>query len=260
MKKSLIFALTLILILAQSVFVYAGNIAEVTQTGNGHLATVYQEGDENEAYVEQDLYSGRGTTSGAVADIEQVGIENYASQYQTGRNGTYASVIQEGNNNQSLQDQDIEGTTGTRQSILTQEGDGNTTDNFQTSSTWVESLLKQVGNNNLIMLYQLGESSSDITQTGDENAVYLYQNPGSFFLTQTGDRNEVFGINEGDDADPMGVAEIPPFAEQYGSSFIGTQDGDDNQVNLYQSGNNVGLVSQVGYSNVIGLFQTGINL
>ena len=28
---------------------------------------------------------------------------------------------------------------------------------------------------------------------------------------------------------------------------------------IYQSGNNVGLVSQVGYSNVIGLFQTGIN-
>ena len=139
-------------------------------TNNGYYGGVYpnervlinQVGEGNAATQN---FTGRGSSHGNSADIQQIGDRNFAVQVGNGRN-IFAEFVQNGNDNRAESNQD-----GQEQQVFAnQDGDGNII------------TFMQEGSNNLAKIFQDGDMNmGSVTQTGMGNIGTI---------TQTGNMNQ----------------------------------------------------------------------
>jgi hypothetical protein len=180
MKKLFVVALVLILALSMSGLAWA-NTAEVTQEGNDNVVEltqagsnfveIGQDGDDNKATVVQDGVNELNIVQAGVfqvgdentADTTQVGYQNTACIYQLSSaiaSGYDASVAQTGDNNSAI----------VLQQALAALGEG-----YDVTSG-NKAVVNQDGSGNVAHLIQLGDNTSYITQSGNDNNASVFQN------------------------------------------------------------------------------------
>jgi hypothetical protein len=224
---------------AQSVVTQSGdgtnldrqNEVSVTQDGVGAFSSVSQAGsDRNEAEVIQDgdnmsIVEQTGTSLGA--EVRQDGDFNNSWIYQNGNssqvgnalNGSSAGVIQTGDNNSSLVDQDPSSYATTN---VTQIGDHNNSTVIQevtggAGANRSSADVDQLGNNNL----------SNVTQTSALNNARL-----DATVLQDGDWNNS-AVTQGGQDNEASVSQDG----NYHASTV-TQSGEDADATVTQTGNN----------------------
>lgn len=259
--------------------------ANVSQTGKNNISTVYQltdnsgvnksvviqEGNANQAYVEQYETGGGGNTPGTDAFIKQVGNQNIGFQYMNApgfNSGQKQTAEQYGNNNlvnqrvdngyNVLQTSFQEG----NQNIATQTSSGaykymhiktlgNSSEAHQIATDTKANLnIEQFGGNNFAQQYFSGDfafstpNSGDIIQSGNNNigVQTLVGSIGNDLdIFQTGNTNYSNQYTEGD--------QNFSFVSQTGNSNIG---------NILQTGdNNIGSITSVGNGHVGSIIQSG---
>ena len=193
-----------------------------------------------------------------IADIDQ------ASNDKGNAAGAEAYLEQIGLGNEAYLVQKTGGNTGPRPSFteLSQIGDNNSADIYQnqkTSSMNLYIYLDQEGDDNEAFLTQNTRASSDIDidQLGDRNSISLkqlgdYSENSSFIMTQDGDDNMVVGV--GKNQYGMWLNDWDN-AYQTGSDFVGSQIGDENKIGLYQGDESSAVVNQLGDNNKVLLWQ-----
>ncbi|WP_299682723.1 curlin [uncultured Dokdonia sp.] len=271
------------------------NFAEVEQTGFNNQSTIFQEGDYNNAMIDQnndnDTAANRamimqGTANQAemnAATIEQDGEDNSAYTLQTWDNSD-ASTVQSGSGNiseisQNAGPEDSQG----QFAVVTQIGVDNESrvdqDNAAGSDARNVAYTAQTGNNNNAEQIQSANGSTgNIAVVAQGQGNQLFQVPASeqvWFNTLAFDPSVTDGGNNIGDSD-NGVA----FQQQNGDGnqgFIGQyastvdsnngaqlQDGNNNAAYLSQNAfgssngsGNIGRQEQIGDGNATGVLQTG---
>ena len=245
-----------------------------------NIMTVYQQGNENEAYQKGD---GTDVFRTNTFSSRQVGASNYSNQLMQGQFGAAGSqenyqlseqigddntvdqqmlntgnmagrnrheAYQEGNDNIAEQlMSDGAGNTGrNNKEYITQIGDWNFARQEQTNNSDNVSRITQNGYQNTAITYQNGSaasgSNSVIYQDGDFNEARLDQKGGTSDIFQQGNSNIVRGIN------------LAPFATSYGSSILDVdQIGNSNILELQQDNGASATVFQSGNNNLSTVIQ-----
>ncbi|GAB4328233.1 MAG: hypothetical protein Kow0037_02400 [Calditrichia bacterium] len=223
--------------------------------GNLNIADIYQDGQENQVW-------GRQLGDENNADIDQVGLRNYATYWVWGNRNTVkveskngddnyakiainssdnsATVLQDGSSNFAKVGQgwigyaNHDGNTA----IVDQKGSGNRVENPLPAGSLPGYTSDLVG----MGLQQYGENNyGKISQDGTGNKAWTYQfgHNHDITLTQLGSTNDAF-------------------VAQYGTSGIGY--GDNSSANVTQDGDiNLSQNTQIGVDHVITVNQTGNN-
>jgi hypothetical protein len=229
----------------------ADNKARVRQHGGtGSVATINQDGDENEAATHQDGTSG-------IVNITQDGTANksYVAQlpYYSAL-GNVANIIQTGlyNCSNAAQDGDYNTLSATQsgsenKADQTQSGNNNLA-NLTQSGTNGKAKQVQVGNNNINnLVFQTGSGNySEDNQIGNSNEIFKGQQGADNYgrIDQTGDNNYTsfgqYGTNS------------KGYVRQIGNGnnmIMGQFVGDGNLAASYQDDNNIGVTQQWGNNN-----------
>jgi hypothetical protein len=176
MKKLFVVALVFILALSMSGLAWA-NTAEVTQEGNDNVVEltqagsnfveIGQDGDDNEATVVQDGVN--------ELDIVQTGDNNGAKVSQSGEN--VAAVFQVGDENTAgiTQDASVAQTGDNNSAIVLQQALAALGEGYDVTSG-NKAVVNQDGSGNVAHLIQLGDNTSYITQSGNDNNARVFQN------------------------------------------------------------------------------------
>ncbi len=232
---------------------YAGIIQNTTssmgESGQASASvTIDQQGQQNQAFVEQ--IGGKWNTGEElnVSGVTQIGTGNYVDIFQNNNTpdgvGQNASVYQEGNDNVAEIYQDSEGVLDASRS--------NTTEVSQLGDNG-EALISQSGVGGHIELTQYANDFADIAQTssdgsgGDGNVVRLEQDGGSsanisqsYAPSNPADwgKNRLSGIGD----------EFSAATQTNGAQLNLTQEGSGNWLQLEQDGG-IANVTQSGHGN-----------
>ena len=269
------------------------NLAEVEQTGFNNESTIYQEGDFNNAMIDQnndnDTAANRaqimqGTANQAESNdaaIEQDGEDNSAYTLQTydnsdastvqtgtgniseiGQNagpedsmGQFAIVNQTGNANESRVEQDNAGGSDARNvALTTQLGDNNKAEQIQEA----EGSVGNRGQINQGTNGTISVSSDALTRFGQVSG--FDGSVGNFLVVENSESGVAFQNQSGDDNDAF-IAQASSEAGSNNAAQI--QDGNENSAFISQSffaaggTDNVGRQMQTGNNNAAGLNQDG---
>jgi len=246
------------------------NFAEVEQTGFNNQSTIFQEGDYNNAMIDQNA-----------ATIEQDGEDNSAYTLQTwdnsdastvqsgtgniseiGQNagpedsqGQFAIVSQTGNDNQSRVEQDnAAGSDARNVALTTQLGDNNLAEQIQEAEGSVGNRAQiNQGTNGTVTV-----SSDAFTRLGDVSG--FDGSVGNFLVVENSESGVAFQNQSGDDNDAL-IAQASSEAGSNNAAQI--QDGNENSAFISQSffavggTDNVGRQMQTGNNNAASLNQDG---
>jgi len=236
-KKSLRVLAVLAIAMFSANLAFAGNVADVTQTGTFSKAKIAQPGDSNDADI---IQSGTGFSGEEnLAEIDQAGTFNEAMIDQGGKNNE-ALISQSGNNNnndpsvtstspsiivQSGMDNKAEITQGddnARVASIDQLGDRNsavirqTTFSGTTTDAFHDADISQIGNDHTAVVLQQGEATNtaDVDQFGgnrNEAFVSQFDQFGQFAtVSQNGSDNFALVLQGPGAADPLGVIPNAP--------------------------------------------------
>jgi len=219
-----------------------GNVANLTQDGNGNTAYGYQGwaySGWGETYTTSHLQS-----FNSKVNISQIHNNNYAAVWQYGGNGNNASISQDGNNNSSSI---VQGSIYNDAPYSFSHPVINTVNNY--------AKVAQTGDNNHGKVMQLGDNNSfklsqgngssvgyDVTQTG----LLLGRNA---YFQQDGDNNKFTG-------EQINGAKLDAASEGITGYYGSFQKGNGNTINLRQYNDNA-LMQQMGNSNTATLWQGG---
>jgi len=269
------------------------NLAEVEQTGFNNESTIYQEGDFNNAMIDQnndnDTAANRaqimqGTANQAESNdaaIEQDGEDNSAYTLQTydnsdastvqtgtgniseiGQNagpedsmGQFAIVNQTGNANESRVEQDNAGGSDARnRALTTQLGDNNKAEQIQEAEGSIGNYAQiNQGTNGTVSV-----TGDAFTRLGELDG--FDSNLGNFLVVENSESGVAFQSQSGDDNDAL---ILQASSEAGSNNATQIQDGNENSAFISQSffasggTDNVGRQMQAGDNNAAGLNQDG---
>ena len=259
------------------------NIADIVQPFRNARGEIIQEGDSNEAEMYQyykkskhnfdkrvdGLIDQLGNDNTALIDqsmnsfgfsealITQFGNENLAEIDQEQGNGDFygedstageiAQIIQLGNNNEGIIDQD-----GLNNEAYIVQG------SFLSNYGLLADVDENMASNNVASVMQDGNTNlAGVVQWGSNNEVDLeqYGNENEARIGQFGNNNMVKGVNETNDG--LVFANSKPAKQFNGATFTGLQIGDDNKIGLRQGKDDSAIVNQNGDSNEALVYQFG---
>ena len=243
-----------------------GNESRTLQTYDNNRALVDQFGDDNKSDIEQRAFSNG--TQGHAAEVDQDGNRNQAIIDQDGLGArNEATSIQFGGDNKSYQEQYATSSTNNQgNNALVTQGDGSTTTQIETD-LWTNGLLTvdniangsfnpgadnsiarqvQYGTNNAVEAQQFGEGNQSLQIQGnsllapnsDGNRALVVQNA---YGNPAGGGNKAAQLQGGDDNDAaigQNGHDHTALQVQYGDDNVAmsTQRGKNNNANIWQIG------------------------
>lgn len=213
--------------------------------GNSSSVGINQTGDNNESWVDSDGFGNnvsitQGSTStpsdGQYATVDQDGSDNESTIEQYGNGGATHTQIQNGSNNDANASSQWGSSTGL------QEQYGSDNNSIIRQNGYHSATTIQDGENNYSWLRQgSGNSTADFEQTGDDNQVNADQAGSNNMMTvdQTGSGNTAGtigfsnrGLFQYGDNNTIQLNQI----DNFNSAFV-KQDGNMNQTTINQSAN-----------------------